>query len=566
MKIIKLHIDNFGRLQNVNLDFSNGINQLFYENGWGKTTLSIFVKSMFYGMSASRDNIKNERKKYMPWQGGNFGGYLEFSCQKGAFRIVRSFGKTPEGDENQLIDCSTNRQLEIPKEGLGEWLFGVGKETFEMTAFFPQLNYFSGVNEQISAGVLGLEKLKFDLANVGQAMTKIKKEISFVKKQSIKQTEIDRLIKQLSQLKLDLAQAEQNLNNIDEEIKKTAALVDLSIKEVEREKISIDTQQKIFSSKLSIENEIKKKNEQLAQLLLAVNDKKEKRANKSLIFAILLVVSLVLMAGGIALGALHVSWLVGGIIAGLGILICIFAVILKTKNNLIASEGERQQEIKNCQNQIALLNENLQSFEGIGQPNRQTFEVKQANLFDLQLNLQRLEGERQSTMHHRAALANNIEELQDEITSSQEKQNAIEEKLSLLEKTNQFLLQAKENVSERFVGPINLQLKEFLQSFDMRGREYVIDTNFEIKESAESGLKAFEHSSQGYQDILSLAMRFLLIKMVFKGERPFVVLDDSFVNLDGQNFEKAQKIVNEFARDYQILYICCNSVNKLKEN
>ena len=57
MRIDKLHIENFGKLQNLDLNFNEGYNQIKKENGWGKTTLSIFLKAMFYGMSASRDNI-----------------------------------------------------------------------------------------------------------------------------------------------------------------------------------------------------------------------------------------------------------------------------------------------------------------------------------------------------------------------------------------------------------------------------------------------------------------------------------------------------------------------------
>ena len=77
MIIKRVHIDNFGKLKNKDFDFSRGINQLVNENGWGKTTLSILLKAMFFGMSPARENVKNERKKYMPWQGGTFGGWIE---------------------------------------------------------------------------------------------------------------------------------------------------------------------------------------------------------------------------------------------------------------------------------------------------------------------------------------------------------------------------------------------------------------------------------------------------------------------------------------------------------
>lgn len=93
MKINKIHIENFGRLSNFDLDLNDGLNEIHKENGFGKTTLSIFLKAMFYGMPASRDNLKMERKKYAPWKGGRFGGYVEFSCLKGNFRLTRFFDR-----------------------------------------------------------------------------------------------------------------------------------------------------------------------------------------------------------------------------------------------------------------------------------------------------------------------------------------------------------------------------------------------------------------------------------------------------------------------------------------
>ena len=49
MKLDKLHIDNFGKLQNLDLNFNENFNQIIEENGWGKTTLSVFIKAMFFG-------------------------------------------------------------------------------------------------------------------------------------------------------------------------------------------------------------------------------------------------------------------------------------------------------------------------------------------------------------------------------------------------------------------------------------------------------------------------------------------------------------------------------------
>ena len=101
MKILSLHIENFGRLQNFTLEPEAGLNVLYQKNGWGKSTLAVFIKAMLYGLPASsrRSLDENERKKYTPWQGGAFGGCIEFETAKGRFRAERFFGAKESLDE-----------------------------------------------------------------------------------------------------------------------------------------------------------------------------------------------------------------------------------------------------------------------------------------------------------------------------------------------------------------------------------------------------------------------------------------------------------------------------------
>ena len=61
MKLISLHIDNFGQFNNFDYVFEDGINQIVEENGWGKSTLAAFIKVMFFGFynTSKRDDYVN---------------------------------------------------------------------------------------------------------------------------------------------------------------------------------------------------------------------------------------------------------------------------------------------------------------------------------------------------------------------------------------------------------------------------------------------------------------------------------------------------------------------------
>ena len=572
MKIKRIHIDNFGALQDKDITFRENVNLLFNENGWGKTTLSIFIKAMFYGMAPARENIKMERKKYMPWQGGKFGGWLEFSCQKGDFRIVRSFAKTPEGDEVQLIDLNTNKLCPLPKEELGQWLFGVGKETFEMTAFFPQLNFLATSNEQISAGVLGLDKFKYDLASVGDALAKIKKEISSLKKDIVKQSDIDRLIRQHSDLSQDIVQAKKEIVEIDRQIEIERIGHEKLKEQLDKEINNLQSYEKIFAAKLKLERQIKEANEKLANLLLELNKLQEKLPAKKKSFPWGVVFGTVVVVAGLALGFSKIlSWAIAGGICGVGLLLGgIFGLLHKKKNAIslqeVTTNNKKEaltEEIDSCQAELEKLKQIYSNYSDITPPNSENKNMQQDLVFNAKLNIERLFAQRKSILYQQERLSQELEVLQTEIEDKSERNRIGEDKINILQSTYDFIVQAKENVSERYVGPINSGMKELLDKFDMRGREFAIDTNFDIKQVTDSGLKEFDYSSQGYKDILSICMRFLLIGQVFKDEKPCVILDDSFVNLDDNNFKNAKKLVEHFSKEMQILYICCSENRRI---
>lgn len=137
MEIVKIHINNFGKFHNVDIDLKEGVNSFLYENGWGKTTLSVFIKSMFYGMEYTKvkDIERNERDKYFPWQGGVYGGSMIF-CQNGKEYLVnRTFGLKKNEDTFELRDLKTNKISNDFSEDLGTEIFGINRDSYARSVF-----------------------------------------------------------------------------------------------------------------------------------------------------------------------------------------------------------------------------------------------------------------------------------------------------------------------------------------------------------------------------------------------------------------------------------------------
>ena len=140
MKLISMHVDNFGCLHNFDFDFDDGLNVILHDNGWGKTTMATFLKTMLYGFDTkrSKDITENERKRYLPWQGGKYGGSLDFEAAGKQYRLFRTFGETPRHDRAKLTLIGSDAAVEIEANKVGETLFRLDANAFQRSVYINQ--------------------------------------------------------------------------------------------------------------------------------------------------------------------------------------------------------------------------------------------------------------------------------------------------------------------------------------------------------------------------------------------------------------------------------------------
>lgn len=148
MKLLKCHIENFGKLSNSDYDFNAGLNLFCEDNGFGKTTLAAFIKAMFFGLPSVRINAKefNDRKHFYPFSDGKFGGNLTFEMGGDTYRIERFFGKKSDTDDTLAV-YRNNKIFHGFGTDIGQAVFEVDKESFERTVFItPDAIDFSATN------------------------------------------------------------------------------------------------------------------------------------------------------------------------------------------------------------------------------------------------------------------------------------------------------------------------------------------------------------------------------------------------------------------------------------
>ena len=175
MRLIKCHIENFGGLHDRTIVFQPGLHVICEENGWGKSALAAFIRVMFYGFGGERKRelTENERKYYLPWQGGTYGGTLTFETGGKRYTVSRIFGAKEAQDIFELRDAETNRISQDYSANLGSELFGIDRESFLRTVFIGQNQAETSATDDIHAKVSGITDEAFDMNNYQKAQDRL---------------------------------------------------------------------------------------------------------------------------------------------------------------------------------------------------------------------------------------------------------------------------------------------------------------------------------------------------------------------------------------------------------
>ncbi len=172
MKLIECYIENFGTFEQYTHKFTGGINCMVSDNGTGKSTLSMFILSMLYGMPDTKKHSldENDRKKYAPWQGGRFGGTLTVEIKGKSYLLERSFGTKAADDTFKLYEKESGKESTDYTENLGEELFGIDRDGFMRTVFLSEKNLsVRNENKSISAKLSDLVGVEGDIGGFDEA-------------------------------------------------------------------------------------------------------------------------------------------------------------------------------------------------------------------------------------------------------------------------------------------------------------------------------------------------------------------------------------------------------------
>ncbi|MBQ9911369.1 MAG: AAA family ATPase [Lachnospiraceae bacterium] len=135
----------------------------------------------------------------------------------------------------------------------------------------------------------------------------------------------------------------------------------------------------------------------------------------------------------------------------------------------------------------------------------------------------------------------------------------------LIEKTRALLLKARDAMTTRYSKPLLEAFNGYLTQ--MTGREeqgYSLNARSELSHDESGRKRELATFSKGYQDLLSLCLRFAFIDAMYPEEKPFVILDDPFTNLDTEKTARALLFLAKASETYQIVYMTCHESREFR--
>ena len=675
MKLIKCYIENFGKLHNFSYNFQDGLNIIKEENGFGKTTFATFIKSMFYGLdNSTKVKVeKSDRKKYFPWQGGAYGGNIEFEINNKVYRIERFFEKRAAEDTFKLYNLETNLESNDYTENIGEEIFKINKSAYEKSTYIPQGQIQIEMEDSLSAKLGNVLENENDINTSEEAIKKLIETKKIYKKDKGKGGLIDEKKDKLFELQRKLENSKSDIETL--EARKTQ--FDAKIKEIKHIEELRDQQQQILAKKLDQDRRIAKqetyktilsKYKQAQEKINELNnffesgiiekfdinnlpeeiDENIKNCYKTLeidkeiqikqnereteqrqikkskkIYRIILILGFILFVLGMTLIATKLQDIFGIVLVIIAtIVICSdFVVSHKNKNTKLADINKKIKELvekkEGIENQISNLLEkynlgeqdkimaltNLKteynSYNDLLKLKKNEYDAtlkqyeyaqKEKENFENQNDIQELQNIEETSnipeqelkeeieklnlqidnlVDAKNQIKNQIEFLENKIDENEYLESDIEnlkeeidnstEKYKILQTTEQLLKSAKETFSSSYLQDMVKGFNKYLSIINTQEMSTNVDIKLDVKLDVNGSQKEIKYFSAGYKDLIYICMRFSLINALFKDETPFVVLDDPLVNLDEDKTSKALKVINEFAKEYQIIYFVCNS-------
>lgn len=248
MKILSCYINNFGILSDREFTFGSGLNEICEDNGWGKSTLTTFIRVMLYGFEneAAKSKSQRERHAFKPWQGGVYGGVLNIEVGNARYSISRTFGDKVSEDILEVRDLDTNIVTDELGSNIGETIFQLDSASFMRTSFISQSDCGTQVGSSINAKLGNLTDNTDDINRYEEVDNRINSILNSLTP--------DRKTGLIKSLKMEISEKEASIRD-KEMLERTSASISDKLLELRGKLYEIKDEQNYISQELTKESE-----------------------------------------------------------------------------------------------------------------------------------------------------------------------------------------------------------------------------------------------------------------------------------------------------------------------
>lgn len=615
MKIENLKVNGFGKLENKEIKFSNGINVIQGNNEAGKSTLLKFITSMFYGTARTK-NGKNisDFEKYKPWRKEEYSGKITYTLDnKEEYEVYREFKKKSpiiydeqknDITKNYPIDKNKDSMFFIEQTGITEENFfascvaeqeGVRLSSNMKNSIIQKLsNIVSSGSENISYKKT-LDKLnKRQLEEIGSSRS-AGRPLNLVEEE-IKKKEAEK--KQIEIYKDKKYQVENEKENIKTDIQENRTILDL----LRQQKINLEKTQlekekiKIFEQALEKEEEnqekIKKEIEELN------NERQENLKTNKIGYYISILAIIVITVLAVAIKQYLILSLNAIPVIGL---ITTASIQNKKKKEIKRNSKKMYQEKTN-------LEEELEKIKKECLKKQQEIEEKKAEIFEKQKQEEKNiiknfinkideetiqdilstkyenivefidEKEREQTefkITEKTIEVDNqsiIKKLEDLVEIDEELENLYEKKDELLQLNNMYEMvkeqieksyqEMKENITPDFIEELKNILKKVTNG---KYENIYLDNENNLLIEIEGGqYMPIDMLSSGTVDLIYLALRISAAKEISKETMP-IIMDESFAYYDKERMTEILEYLSELENRQILIFTCSDREEKILE-
>ncbi len=600
MKINKLKINGFGKIENKEINLNNNINLIYGENEAGKTTLLKFISGMLYGISKNKNKKEfPDYEKYKPWQAQEFSGKIEYTLDNNEkYEVFRDFTKKNPKIYKNSEDISKN--FNIDKTKGNEFFYeqtGMDETSFLSTTLIEQKEV---VLDSIEQNTL-VQKIA-NLLSTGEENISYKKTITTLNKKQLEEVGTSRTVGKpinvIAENIEKLMNEQKNATASDEQKnellkKQNSNMVKLKDKEIKTELIKkillIKNEEILENEKIKINNDII--NEEKIKINNFKNKNKINKINKNKINKLFNYIILFLL---ILINILFFIFKINKIIK---IIILIFTAIifafifLKENKKIKAKKNEQEKillEIKTAENNIENIKEkinkiNMEKIEKNKEKyillkneykdkiDKEDFEyLWNENKTEINNILENLEKEINNIklqIHTGEIEYNNlVNKLEEKAKIEEDLQGLLEEKEELLkldksiniakEALERAYNRMKEEITPKFTSNLSKIVSKI--SNEKYNKIKFIDGEGLIVELANGEYINANKLSIGTIDQLYLSLRLSAMQEITKEKMP-IILDETFAYYDNQRLENILKYLStEFSENQIIIFTCSN--------